>query len=243
MKKELETASASEVIPGYDAAHDWDQLSTRIPVRKTISLRMMAAAAGVAFIIVAGYIFTGRQEAPSPVAISASQSPWLQLPPDSTPLVAATAPAAAPATGQDAPARPRTAKNTGTSKIYNGTPCPIAIRINQVKSCPNTRPEPISTSSTLEPDGINNIEYEDHETVASNCSLSIREIEIKSIATGDVILLNSSSTPATVQDAFRILTRQHEGKILAGAFDHDCRKRNKKLNLQLDNRQGRLSIE
>lgn len=243
MKEELEKASVTEVIPDYNREQQWAQLSSRIPGRRVMPWRSWSIAAGLALLIAGGYALWKQPASEPPVVVSSQHPAWLQLPADTTPgektTVATTSTVGSHTTGR----KNRPERTVATNEIYNGTPCPIALRINQVKICPNVKPEPISSSSTLQPEERAKLNYEDHDAVASNCSLTVKEIEIKSIATGDVILLNASSTPATVQEAFRILTREHEGKILAGAFDHDCRKKNKKLNLQLDNRDGRLSIE
>lgn len=241
MIEELRKTSAKDVWPGYDGEDEWAKLNRRIPRQKKISVLPWAIAAGLAAAGIFTFLYLQDASETDPVAVSSSPA-WLQMPADSsTKSVVEVTTQVVPGTlvlnhKQHNP-------KTVASEIYNGTPCPIAVRINQVKSCPNVQPEPISNSSTLQPAGTGQINYEDHETVASNCSVTVKEIEIKSIATGDVILLNANSTPATVQDAFRIMTREREGKILAGAFDHDCRKREKKLNLALDNSRGRITLE
>ncbi len=126
--------------------------------------------------------------------------------------------------------------------IHNGTPCPIELRISQTIKCPNIGPKAISSSSTLEPDQSAQLNYKEKNTKEKNCSLTINEIEIKSIATGEVILLNSSSTPS-MQEVFRYLTFEKEGNILAGVFNNDCDKKNRKHNLRLNNRDGNLILE
>jgi hypothetical protein len=241
MIDELGKTSAEDMWPGYDREDEWAQLSRRIPRQRKIPVLPWAVAAGLAAVGIFTFLYIQDTQDTAPVTVSSSPA-WLQMPADTTPksmveVTTRVVPGIAPANHKQH--NPRTV----ASEIYNGTPCPIAVRINQVKSCPNVQPEPISNSSTLQPAGTAQINYEDHETVASNCSVTVKEIEIKSIATGDVILLDANSTPATVQDAFRIMTREREGKILAGAFDHDCRTREKKLNLALDNRRGRITLE
>ena len=240
MMEELDRASAEDVLPGYNRVDDWERLSRRIPRRRKLAIPLWAAAASLVMGTAAYLLHTASYEQPHPVAVAAPPA-WLQMP-ENIELPVATAEVATVSQGTVAAGLHRAARPV-TREIYNGTPCPIAVRINQVKSCPNMQPEPISSSSTLLPAGSAQITYENHETVASDCSVAVKEIEIKSIATGDVILLNASSTPTTVQEAFRIMTREREGKILAGAFDHDCRKREKKLSLELDNSRGRITIE
>ena len=240
MNEELDKASAEDVWPGYDWGEDWERLSRHIPRRRRLAIPLWAAAASLV-IGTSGYLlYSAGNEQPRPVALTATPA-WLQMPGSNELPVTTTE--IAPAAQGTVAATHRRGPRPVTREIYNGTPCPIAVRINQVKSCPNVQPEPISSSSTLQPAGTAQISYENHETISANCSVTVKEIELKSIATGDVILLNASSTPATVQEAFRIMTRESEGKILAGAFDHDCRKREKKLSLELDNSRGRITIE
>lgn len=241
MIDELGKSSAETVWPGYDREGEWAELNRRIPRQRKITVLPWAIAAGLAAMGIFTFLNIQDKQVAGPVTVSSSPA-WLQMPADSAPkpmVEVATQVVPGIAAVDHKQRNPKTV----ASEIYNGTPCPITVRINQVKSCPNVQPEPISNSSTLQPAGTAQINYEDHETVASNCSVTVKEIEIKSIATGDVILLDANSTPSTVQDAFRIMTREREGKILAGAFDHDCRKREKKLNLELDNRRGRIILE
>jgi len=127
--------------------------------------------------------------------------------------------------------------------IHNGTPCPIELRISQVMSCPNNQPKAISSSSTLEPDESGQLHYKENNTVGRNCSLTIKQIEIESVATGETILLNSISTPATAQEVFSYITREKRGDVLAGMFNSDCNKKGRKHSLRLDNRDGNLVIE
>ncbi|MBX2905667.1 MAG: hypothetical protein KF744_06480 [Taibaiella sp.] len=240
MKDELEKAHAVDVWPGYNNEDEWMQLSKRLPRKRSIPLRAWVAAAGIAAIGFATYWLT-IDRTQTEQRITSSKPAWLEMPANAVP----EATQIAKQTETEVAAKNPKHRQTGpvAKEIYNGTPCPIAVRINQVKSCPNVKPEPISSSSTLQPAGTAQITYEDHQTVAAECSVAVKEIEIKSIATGDVILLNANSTPATVQEAFRIMTRESEGKILAGAFDHDCRKRERKLSLELDNSRGRITLE
>jgi hypothetical protein len=127
--------------------------------------------------------------------------------------------------------------------ICNGTPCPIEICINQTMRCPNIEPSTISSCSTLEPDHSGRLSYKAHDKIAKNCSLTVNEIEIKNIATGETILLTGNSTPATAQDVFSYITGQRKGDILTGMFSSDCDHNTQKHDLMLNNSYGDLILQ
>ena len=134
-------------------------------------------------------------------------------------------------------------KYTAKDFICNGTPCPIQICINQTVTCPHTQPSTISSSSTLEPDQSGQLRYKAHDKIAKNCSLTVNEIEITSIATGETILLNTNSTPSTAQEVFNYITGKKKGDVLAGMFSSDCDHQEQKHGVRLNNRHGDLIIE
>ncbi len=130
---------------------------------------------------------------------------------------------------------PRDAAN---GYICNNTPCPIQICINQTMKCPNNKPAAITTYSTLQPDQQGELDYKANNKIAKNCSLTIKDIEIKSIATGEMILLNENSSPATAQELFSYITRQKKGDILAGSFHKDCNNQVGEHGLVFDSKDG-----
>lgn len=105
--------------------------------------------------------------------------------------------------------------------ICNGTPCPIEICITQTIKC-HGQPSTISTCSTLEPDQSGRLHYKTHDKIGRHCTMSVDEITIKTISTGETIVLNANSKPATAQDFFQYITGQKKGGILAGVFHDDC---------------------
>jgi hypothetical protein len=133
--------------------------------------------------------------------------------------------------------------HTATGRIYNNTPCPIELRISQMMKCPNIQPKDISTSSTVEPDQSGQLNYKEKQGIAKNCSLTVKEIEIRSLATGETILLNSISIPATAQEVFSYITREKRGDVIAGVLNYDCDKKTRRHSLRLNNRDGNLIIE
>jgi len=127
--------------------------------------------------------------------------------------------------------------------ICNSTPCPIEICINQTMKCPENKPAEISSCSLLEPDQSVKVNYKSKDKIAKNCSLSVEEITITSIATGEAITLNEHSTPSTAQDLFRYISGEKKGDILAGVFHSDCNNQTGERSLKFDNKTGNWVLE
>ena len=127
--------------------------------------------------------------------------------------------------------------------ICNSTPCPIEICINQTMKCPENKPAEISSCSLLEPDQSVKVNYKSKDKIAKNCSLSVEEITITSIATGEAITLNDHSTPSTAQDLFRYISGEKKGDILAGVFHADCNNQTGERSLKFDNKTGNWVLE
>ncbi len=127
--------------------------------------------------------------------------------------------------------------------ICNGTPCPIQICISQTMKCKDKKPAAISTCSVLEPDQSGKLSYKAHDKVAKDCSLTVNEIEIKSITTGETIVLNAHSTPATAQEVFSYITGQKKGDVLAGVFRTDCDNHPNSSGIRIDNKFGDIILQ
>lgn len=255
MYDELDRTKADELVPGYDAEQDWQRLAMKLPRRKRLSMPIWARAAAVLLLVAVGgmwYMRGNDNDVPDVVGATMQQPEGVGQSSgtrNEDPMVTAT-------NGNDSDDEPReTVPVTPASAVHkdrrvvasatirNSTPCPIELRINQEMKCPNARPKPITSSSTVEPDQAVPLNFKNETAVAKNCSLTVKEIEIRSIATGEVILLDGNSAPFTAQEVFCYLTQEKQGDILAGVFDHDCERRNRKHNLRLDNRDGKLTLQ
>ncbi|NDC42551.1 MAG: hypothetical protein EBZ77_13565, partial [Chitinophagia bacterium] len=85
--------------------------------------------------------------------------------------------------------------------------------------------------------------YQQRDSIAPNCSLTVHEIAITSIATGETIVLNEHSAPSTAQEVFGIITGQIRGDVLAGMFHTDCNKHRAGKAVSLANREGGLVLQ
>ncbi len=127
--------------------------------------------------------------------------------------------------------------------ICNGTPCPLQICILQTIKCKNDAPAAIATCSTLEPDQSGQLKYKGNNLLAHDCNVSIDEIRITRVNTGETIVLDANSKPSTAQDMFDYITGEKEGDLLTGIFHTDCNKNNSSQNLTIDKSYGNVVIK
>ncbi len=240
MKDTAENATIREVLPDFDAEKQWNTLRGKMsPIRRLSAA--WAYAAGIAIIICAATILwlQSKQDTERKLTTTVQQPGMPYTLPEPSP-------AESQATGTVAPEEPeiKTSRHLmATGKVRNSTPCPIVLCVSQTIKCPNKVHKDLSASSTLEPDQTAELKFNENPPIAANCSLSVKEIEIRSLATGDVILLTSASSPSTVEEVYSYLTGEKKGAVLAGAFDHDCNKRKNRQDLRLSNTDGHLVIE
>lgn len=130
----------------------------------------------------------------------------------------------------------RSINSYGSKKyICNGTPCPLEICISQSLRCLDKSSSAFSTCSTLEPDQSGQLSLRAGDKIAKNCSLTIQEIRITRPITGETIVLNEHSSPATAQDLYNYITGQKTGNILAGVFHSGCDNEEDDHLLKFDN--------
>jgi hypothetical protein len=127
--------------------------------------------------------------------------------------------------------------------VCNGTPCPIEICIVQTFHCPGDEPSEVATCSTLAPDEARQLRYKAPVAKHKDCSVTVDEIRIKRVSTGETIVLNAESKPSTAQELFSCITGQTKCNILAGIFDEDCNNDHKPQSLTISNNGGNLVLE
>jgi hypothetical protein len=125
--------------------------------------------------------------------------------------------------------------------ICNGTACPLEICIIQKSSCNSDRP--LSSCSLVEPDQSGKLCYKaKDEQYYKNCALTVEEIRIKRVNTGETIVLNSGSSPLTAQDFIHYMTGEKRGNVVAGVFHDDCDNIYNSNSLIVDNSFGNLNF-
>ena len=266
MNERMEQASLKELMPDFDKDQEWMQLSQKLhPLTQRKFIPAWSYAAAILLLLAGGIGLTKFiSDSNNPPIIAAQPvagTAWAKvILPDDTTLNTKPAIVSDVLDNEIKHNKNAVVKNTVALKkhrqgynpvnsyktkdiICNGTPCPIQICISQTMKCPNIPPATISSCSTLEPDQSQRLGYKAHDKIAKNCSLTVNEIEITNIATGETILLNASSSPSTAQDVFSYISGQKKGDILAGMFNSDCNHKPKKQNLRLNNSYGDLIIQ
>jgi len=263
INERMERASLRDLMPGFDKEVEWLQLAGKLhPEKKRVLLPLWSYAAAILLLLGVGvWLMLPPNGKNHDVVLQQTTPPGIIVAPADT--SSNSKPATAQVDTEAKEIKPEPIKNlvvvkkhtrahkdhdlvtkyTAKDFICNGTPCPIQICINQTVTCPHTQPATISSSSTLEPDQSGQLRYRAHDKIAKNCSLTVNEIEITSIATGETILLNTNSSPSTAQEVFNYITGKKKGDVLAGMFSSDCDQQDKKRGLRLNNRHGDLIIE
>ena len=106
--------------------------------------------------------------------------------------------------------------------VCNSTANLMEICIIQTLTCKDGRSTLIANCSKLGPDEENRLPYKKPGKAAGSCDVTVNEITIKKVATGETIVLNENSKPVTAKELFSYISGQKKGDILAGAFDSDC---------------------
>ncbi len=172
-----------------------------------------------------------------------------------------------PADTEPAVAQPPAAKNTATNVLVknntahrpgstpfeadcqdkryacNSTPCPLEICIIQKNGCKNNTP--VANCSVIMPDEAGKLCYKstaEPELYSRNCNLTVEEITIKRLQTGEMIVLNDY-TKVTAQDAFGYITGQKRGNVVAGIFKSDCEEQDGSSSLTIGNGDGTLHFK
>jgi hypothetical protein len=253
MKERMEQAFLKDVMPGFDTEREWQRLDSSLrPRSRRITLRVWPyAATVVALVVVAGlalllYRQVNTQEKLQVAAHGNTSSEAVASNPDTSRNNGprSTEQPVAQAAKKDDNGKSHLERSTHQKyMISNSTDCPMEISICQTMKCPNSQPAAISTSSTLEPGQSAPLGYKETESVPKNCSLTVEEIQIKSISTGEAITLDAHSSPSTAGEIFSYLSGEKRGDVLAGVFNLDCNKHTKKHSLRLDNRAGSVIMQ
>lgn len=127
--------------------------------------------------------------------------------------------------------------------VCNGTPCPLEICIIQSIKCPGGKPSAVATCSTLMPDQSGQVRYKAADKIAKNCHMTVQQIRIKRVTTGETIVLDEHSQPSTAEEVFNYITGRKKGNILAGMFHADCNNDDHEHTLKLDNNFGNLVLQ
>ncbi len=104
--------------------------------------------------------------------------------------------------------------------LCNGTRSPLEICIIQTIHCKD-RKTAIATCNTLEPDQARQLHYKAPNSAGVNCKVTVDEITIRRVSTGETIVLNAHSKPSTAQEVFNCITGHDKCDLLAGSIKID----------------------
>jgi hypothetical protein len=125
--------------------------------------------------------------------------------------------------------------------ICNGTPCPLEICIYQKSSCNKDQPYAVSNCSILQPDQSGQLCYKAFDDdFYRNCAMTVEEVRIKRVTTGETIVLTAHSSPLTAQEFIYYVTGEKEGDVIAGVFQEDCNSNYNEHGLRMDNSFGAI---
>ena len=252
MKEKMERASLKDIMSDFDTEQEWQQLAGKVQhEKKTISFKVWRYAAALVILLVATWFIMflirsdDRHHVKQTVSFDSAKSAYPVLTNGDNDTAPSELPVYTPAIAKKNPGHNDNTGHQITSiyRISNSTDCPMEISICQTMKCPNSKPAAISSSSTLEPGQSGTLNYKANDSVPKNCSVTVDQIEIKSTVTGEAIMLNAYSSPATAQEVFRYISGEKRGDVLAGRFDIDCNHRKSRHNLRLDNRAGNVIMQ
>lgn len=269
VKEKMEQARLDDLMPGFDRDREWSALSEQLGHNGPKPKTGWKLAAAVALLLGAGAVLTlvltsnnNDQIAQTgnvrpvnwrtEVAPAVPQMPGAEA--DTTPESPATAIAGDDTKNQSpsggsrlAVAAPDHNAAEGYSRtkefVCNGTPCPLEICIIQTIRCKDKAPSAVATCNTLEPDQARQLHYKAPEALGAQCKVTVDEIRIRRVTTGETIVLNAHSKPSTAQELFNCITGNEKCNLLAGIFEADCNNQQRSHSLKIDNTMGSLIME
>ena len=258
-KEILEQTSLSDLMPGFDKQSEW--LKVRQQLHPATPMHWWRKVAAVAAIVVAtgGGAWWLQHEMMNDreLAVATRQQNWANevvpaMPASSTTgtiprdrveviKIAATTGSKHP-TNNNKQGVPTQLKREGEF-VCNSTPCPIEICITQKLQCPNEDPAAIKSCSVVDPDQARQLKIGVPQHTVRNCRMSVSEISIERIATGEMIVLNEKTRPATAQELFNCITSDADCSLMAGMFTTDCDKKKQPGKLRIQKDAGSLILE
>lgn len=262
MLNRLKTATLSDLYPEFDKENEWGRVASGLKSRRISSpVNYLKVAAVLLFMVCCGgYLWLSHSGSADTPAVA----PHDQLAVNTAGAPAAEAPGvpvnneAKPAKAAHAlpPATPQGKNNmdkmflsafmmpveTATEPICNATKCALEICIHQTRRCGNDKPTEISDCRTLQPQQSGQLQYQVPEPPATGCKVSVDEIRITRVETGETIVINSDTGTTSAEEVLKCLTGEADCNVLAGIFENDCNDHPQQKKLKIDSREGDVII-
>lgn len=258
MLKRLKGATLDELYPGFDKEAEWERLADKMKGKPKVvrTFPIYRVAAAIALLCgIGGYLLwqNGNRATELQPVVSMENSI-----PEVAPVKAREAkesitlkqPVAAHVkrygsnggNSNSVSATPQAPMAQATGPICNGTTCPLEICISQTMRCASGRQAEISDCRTLEPDQSGRLQLKGAAEIEKDCHLTVDEIRITRVNTGETIILNSASHPASADDVLACLTGKTDCSMMAGIFERDCNNNDLEGKLKIDARGGDVII-
>lgn len=252
----MKGASLAELYPGFDKEGEWAVLNAKLKGNtRPLRLGGLKAAAAIVILLVCGGFACYKLSQPAPDNNSVAVVPVADTQRDEY-VASITGGDAEPGRNAMLPARPVRIKMPAdgparlvvnapakaTDPICNATDCALEICIYQTKKCGNDKPKELSDCRTLEPEQSGQLKYTPPEPDGKGCMVTVDELRITRVSTGESIVINADSGRVTPEEVLRCLTGEASCNMLAGMFEKDCSNELLQGKLKIDSRDGDVII-
>lgn len=267
LQQKMDTANLKELFPEFDKEAEWKALSGKMKSRSVPDYKWMRMAAMLLLVVsVGGYlVFLNNTTSTQNNVVASSANPLpdtivkqaasemdggvksaaepRQIASVSSPtkVKRATFLSSRPVQAISAMALATATYGKSTEAICNATKCAIEICISQTVKCKDKAPAAVADCRTLEPDQAGPLKYTDPERYG--CTVTVDEIRIKKVATGETIVINSETQPASAEEMLQCFTGEKKCDMMAGFFDTDCNDNNSPRKITIDSHYGDVIIQ
>jgi len=267
LQHKMDTASLKELFPEFDKEAEWKASSGKMKPRGVPDYKWMRMAAMLLLVVGIGsylaLVNSNREVQDNSVSSTINTTPENDTKPvTNQPEVIVPVNVSKPVVAAiQAPAKMKRATYMGnrplqaisamalatgtygksTEAICNATKCAIEICKSQTVKCKDKAPAAVADCRTLEPDQAGPLKYTDPERYG--CTVTVDEIRIKKVATGETIVINSETQPGSAEEMLQCFTGEKKCDMMAGFFDTDCNDNNSPRKITIDSHHGDVIIQ
>ena len=259
LRERIDDAGLQELFPGFDKEAEWDRLSGKLKKNNyTFPARNWLRAAATILLLIGVGGFVWLQGGGSKRGNNSNQATVVVALQKNKPIDSSNR-----RTGKMEPKQKAAVLKLNHKKLHkrkepdqflainsikatepicNATKCAIEICIYQTIHCLDGQPSEIADCRTIEPDQSGQINYKMAGSADKGCRVTIDEIRIKKVSTGETIVINSGTNPASADELFRCFTGEKKCNMLAGIFKTDCNNDNYPREVTIGSQYGDIII-
>ncbi len=256
LNSRMEEAGIRELMPEFDKDAMWHQISSRMPQKKRITPWPRLAAACILLVtggISVWLLVSDNIDSSLSGRVATKQDNWRtgvlpEWPKERKNIIHTSEKDKVIVTTGDKRQQSTNERNKYIASLQrsgefvcNSTPCPLEICITQIMKCADGTASAITSCSTVDPDQARQMRFNNNG--GSDCSVTIDEIRIKRVNTGETIVLTGDSEPSTARELFDCLTGNADCNLLAGVFNNNCDNEHGPLELKIEKEGGSLILE